>query len=71
MLLKLLTFAVAIIPIVLFVRALLGRRQTRLGAAMREFRRQVDVAIYVFLGLVGVIALFAFGKMGWAWWTSL
>ena len=71
MLLKLIALLAAAIPAILFVRALMGRRQTKLGGALREFKTQIDLAIYIFIGIIGVIVAFAAGKLAWTWWTAL
>lgn len=71
MFLKIIAFIAAAIPLILFLRAMFGGRKTKIGAAFAEFKKQVDLAIYIFLGLIGVVATFALGKLVWAWWTSL
>lgn len=71
MLLKLIAFVAAAIPLILFLRRIFFRRETKLGAALREFRKQIDLAIYIFLGLVGCVVAFALGKIVWTWWTTL
>jgi hypothetical protein len=50
---------------------MLGRRPTKLGGALREAKKQIDLAIYIFIGIVGVIVAFAAGKLAWTWWTAL
>ena len=71
MLLKLIALAAAAIPAILFLRAMLGRRPTKLGGALREAKKQIDLAITIFIGIVGVIVAFAAGKLAWAWWTAM
>jgi hypothetical protein len=71
MLLKLIAFASAAIPVILFLRSILFRRPTKLGEGLREFKKQVDLAIWIFLGVVGCVMIFALGKLAWTWWTSL
>jgi hypothetical protein len=71
MLLKILAFLVAAMPLFLLARSLLVKRKTRLGEKLGEVRRQVDILIYVFFALVGVVAAIAFGRMAWAWWTAV
>jgi hypothetical protein len=71
MLLKIIAFISAAIPLLLFLRKVFGGRQTKLGATLTEFRKQIDIAIYIFLGLVGCIVAFALGKLVWTWWTQL
>lgn len=71
MLLKLIALIAAAVPIVLFVRALLFKRPTRISEGMKEFRKQLDLAIWIFLGLVGCVVAVAAGKLLWTWWESL
>jgi hypothetical protein len=71
MLLKIIAIISAAIPLILFLRAMFGGRKTKLGAAFGEFKKQIDMAIYIFLGLIGCLVLFALGKFGWTWWTQL
>lgn len=71
MLIKLIAFAAAIIPAILFLRAIFVRRPSRLGAAMREAKKQVDVAIYIFIALMGCLVAFAAAKLAWSWWTAV
>src|SRR5262245_13923454 len=67
MLLKIIAFIAAAIPLILLVRALFFRQPTRLGTALKEVKKQVDFAIWVFLGLLGCVAVFAAGKLIWTW----
>ena len=71
MLLKLIALISAAIPLILFLRAVLGKRPSRLGSAMREAKKQIDLAIWIFLGIIGCVVAFAAGKLIWAWWTGL
>jgi hypothetical protein len=38
---------------------------------LKEFRTQLDLAVWIFLGLIGCVVLFAAGRLAWSWWTSL
>ncbi|HET9902799.1 MAG TPA: hypothetical protein VFQ27_03760 [Xanthobacteraceae bacterium] len=72
MLLKLILLVSAALPVFLFLRRLLaGSRPTRLSQALRDFRRQLDLAVWIFLGLVGCVVAFAAGKLIWTWWEAL
>jgi hypothetical protein len=71
MLIKIIALISAAIPLILFLRAVFGGRQTKLGQALREFKKQIDVAIYLFLGLIGCVVVFGLGKLVWTWWTTL
>ena len=71
MLLKTIAFIAAAIPIILFVRAVFFRRTTRLGEDVKEFKKQFDLAIWVFLGLVGFVFAIAIGKLIWTWWVAV
>jgi hypothetical protein len=71
MLIKIIAFISAAIPLILLLRKIFGGRKTKLGVALTEFRKQIDMAIYIFLGLIGCLVAFAFGKLAWTWWTAL
>ena len=71
MLLKIIAFLAAAIPIILFVRSIFFRRPTRFSAGLKEFKKQVDLAVWIFLGVVGCVVVFAAGRLIWTWWTSL
>jgi hypothetical protein len=70
MILKLIALVSAAVPVYLFVRTVLfGNRPTRFSQGVKEFKRQVDIAVWIFLGLVGCVVAFAAGKLIWTWWS--
>ena len=71
MLLKIIALLSAAIPLILFLRAMLGSRPTKLGGAMREAKKQIDLAITIFIGIIGCVVAFAAAKLAWTWWTAL
>ena len=71
MLFKIIALIAAAVPIVLFLRSMFFRRPTRFSGRLKEFKKEVDFAIWVFLGLVGCTVVFALGKLIWAWWAPL
>jgi multisubunit Na+/H+ antiporter MnhB subunit len=71
MLLKTIAFLTAILPLLLFARSFLAKRASRLREGVKEFKKHLDVAIWIFLGLVGCLVTFAAGKLIWTWWGSL
>jgi len=71
MLLKIIAFLSAAVPIVLFVRATFFRRPTKTSERWKEFKKQADLAVWIFLGLVGFVVAVAIGKLVWAWWTAV
>jgi hypothetical protein len=71
MLLKIIAFLAAILPIILFLRSMFVRRPTRFSEGLKTFKKQVDLAVWIFLGLVGCLVTFAAGKLAWTWWTGL
>jgi hypothetical protein len=71
MLLKLLALLAAAIPLILVLRKIFFRRPSKFSVTLREFKKQIDLAIYIFLGLVGCVVVFALGKIAWTWWTTL
>jgi hypothetical protein len=71
MLLKIIALASALIPLILFVRKVFGARETKLGAAMREAKKQIDLAITIFLCVVGAVVVIALAKIAWGWWWAV
>jgi hypothetical protein len=69
MILKIIAFIAAAIPIFLFVRTVFFRRPTRFSEGLKEFKKQTDLAIWIFLVLVGCVVAVAGGKLLWAMWS--
>jgi hypothetical protein len=67
MIFKIIAFLAAAIPVFLFVRSIFFRRPTRLNEGFKEFKKQSDVAVSIFLFLIGCVVIFAIGKLVWAW----
>ena len=67
MIFKIIAFVVAVIPIFLFVRSIFFRRPTRINEGFKEFKKQSDLAVSIFLFLIGCVVIFAVGKLVWAW----
>ena len=71
MLLRIIAFIAAAIPLFLFVRAVFFRKTTRINEGFKEFKKQANLAVTIFLVLIGCLVAVAFGKLAWAWWTSV
>ena len=67
MIFKIMAFVAAAIPIFLFVRSMLLRRPTRINEVFKEFKKQSDLTVSIFLFLIGCLVIFAVGKLVWAW----
>ncbi len=67
MIFKIMALVAAAIPIFLFVRSVFFRRPTRLNEGFKEFKKQSDVAVSIFLFLIACVVIFAVGKLVWAW----
>jgi hypothetical protein len=59
MLLKVIAFIATAIPIFLFVRSFFFRRTTRINEGLKEFKKQTDLAILIFLFLIGCVVAVA------------
>lgn len=70
MFLKIIALLAAAIPAFLFLRALVGRRPSKFGNMMREAKKQFDLAIWIFLGIIGCVVVVGIGKLAWAWWAA-
>jgi hypothetical protein len=71
MLLKIIALIAAAIPLFLFMRAVFFRRTTRLNEGLKEFKKQTNLAVTIFLVLIGCVVAAGAAKLAWAWWTSL
>ena len=71
MIFKIIAFVAVAIPIFLFVRSVFFRRTTRINEGLKEFKKQANLAVSIFLLLVGCVVVFAAGKLVWTWWMSL
>ena len=71
MIFKIMAFVAAAIPIFLFVRSIFFRRTTRINDGLKEFKKQANLAVSIFLFLIGCVVAVAAGKLAWTWWTSL
>ena len=70
MILKVIAFVAAAIPLFLFLRAMFNRRPTRINEGLKEFKKQANLAVSIFLFLIGCVVVFALGKLAWTWWTA-
>ena len=64
---KIIAFVAAAVPIFLFVRSIFFQRPTRINEGFKEFKKQSDLAVSIFLLLIGCVVIFAVGKLIWAW----
>ena len=71
MLFKIIAFIAAVIPIFLFMRSVFFRRTTRFHDGLKEFKKQANLAVSIFLFLIVCVVVFAAGKLAWTWWTAL
>ena len=67
MIFRIIAFVAAAIPIFLFVRSIFFRRSTRLNEGFKEFKKKSELAVSIFLFLIGCVVIFAAGKLVWAW----
>ncbi len=65
MIFKIIAFLAAAIPIFLFVRSISFRRTTRINEGLREFKKQANLAVSIFLFLMVCAVVFAAGKLAW------
>jgi hypothetical protein len=69
MMFKIIAFLAAAIPIFLFVRSIFFPRTTRINEGLREFKKQANLAVSIFLILIVCVVVFAAGKLAWTWWS--
>jgi anaerobic C4-dicarboxylate transporter len=68
---KIIALVAVAIPIVLFLRSIFSRRTTRINEGFREFKKQANLAVSIFLFLIVCVVAFAAAKLAWTWWSSL
>jgi phosphate/sulfate permease len=71
MLLKVIAFIAAAVPIFLFVRSFFLRRTTRVNEGLKEFKKQANLAVSIFLFLIACVVAFAVAKLVSSWWSVL
>jgi hypothetical protein len=71
MIFKIIAFLAAAIPVFLFVRSVFFRRTTRVNEGVKEFKKQANLAVSIFLFLIGCVVAVAAGKLIWTWWSPL
>jgi hypothetical protein len=71
MLFKIIAFIAAALPLFLFVRSVFFRRTTRASEALVEFKKKMNLAVSIFLFLIGCVVVYAAAKLAWAWWTAV
>ncbi len=71
MIFKIMAFVAAAIPMFLFLRSIFFRRTTRINDGLKEFKKQANLAVSIFLFLIGCVVAVAAGKLAWTWWTAL
>jgi hypothetical protein len=70
MIFKIMAFVVAAIPIFLFVRSVFFRRTTPINDGLKKFKKQADLAVSIFLLLIGCAVVIAVARLTWMWWAS-
>ena len=71
MLLKVIAVIAAAVPIFLFVRSMFLRGTPRIDDGLKQFKKQANLAVTIFLFLIGCVVVVAAGKLAWTWWTAL
>jgi hypothetical protein len=71
MIFKIMAFVATAIPIFLFVRSIFFRRTTRVSEGLKEFKRQANFAVSIFLFFIVCTVVVAVGNLFWTWWASL
>jgi NADH:ubiquinone oxidoreductase subunit 6 (subunit J) len=67
MIFKLIAFIAAVVPLILFVRSMFFRRPRRVNERFEEFKKQANLAVTIFLVLIGCVVAWAAVKLIWTW----
>jgi hypothetical protein len=71
MILKIIIFIAAAIPVILFIRTVFFRRPTRVSESFQQFKKQANLAVTILLVMIAIIVAVALGKLIWTWWSPL
>jgi hypothetical protein len=66
--LKFIWIIVAVMPIVLFLRAIFMRSKKG-SRAVSEFKKQLDLAVWLILFFIGCAVVYSVGKLIYQFWT--
>ena len=67
MLLKIIAFISAAVPLFLFLRAMFMSKPVRENARIKEFKKQLNLAVTIFLVLIGCLVAWAASRLIWTW----
>ena len=65
---KLIGIVLAVMPIVLFLRAFFMRSKKG-SRAVSEFKKQLDLAVWLILFFIGCAVVYSVGKLIYQYWT--
>ncbi len=65
---KFIGIILAVMPIVLFLRAFMGRSK-KTSQAVSEFKKQLDFAVWAILFFIGCAVVYSIGKLVFQFWT--
>jgi O-antigen/teichoic acid export membrane protein len=66
---KFIGIALAVMPVVLFLRAIFMGRSKKRSQAVSEFKKQLDYAVWVILFFIGCAFVYSVGKLVFQFWT--
>jgi uncharacterized membrane protein YadS len=66
---KFIGIILAIMPVVLFLRAIFMGRSKKRSQAVSEFKKQLDYAVWVILFFIGCAVVYSVGKLVFQFWT--
>jgi hypothetical protein len=64
---KVIAFVIAAIPVFLFIRSVFFQRNSPISDKLAKFKKQADLAVWVFLFLIGCTVVITAGKLAWTW----
>jgi hypothetical protein len=65
---KLIVIFVALIPIILLLRTMLAGRPKKASRAFSEFKKQIDLLVWVILFIIGVVIVYSIGELIHSLW---
>jgi hypothetical protein len=65
---KLIVIFAALVPLILLVRTIFGSRSKKASRAFSEFKKQIDLLVWVILFIIGCASVYSIGELIHSLW---
>jgi hypothetical protein len=68
---KLIVIFAALLPLILVVRTIFGARSRKASRAFSEFKKRIDLLVWIILSIIGCAIVYSFGELIHSLWRLL